>query len=55
MEALTCITLDQENLKNAWEGVPRTIAANNYATAFLWWFEQAKKCVRINGAFVHQS
>jgi hypothetical protein len=45
-EALAGIMLDQESLKNAWVGVARNITADIYATAFQWWFERVKKCVR---------
>jgi hypothetical protein len=33
-EALTGITVDQDSLKNAWEGVIRTITTRVFATAF---------------------
>ncbi len=54
-EALAGITLDQESLKNAWEGVIRTITADDFATAFRRWFERAEKCVRIGRNFVEKS
>jgi hypothetical protein len=54
-EALAGITLDQESLKNAWEGVIRTITADDFATAFRRWFERAEKCVRIGENFVEKS
>jgi histone-lysine N-methyltransferase SETMAR len=54
-EALAGITLDQESLKNAWEGVVRTITADDFATAFRLWFEQAEKCVWIGRNFVEKS
>jgi hypothetical protein len=50
-EALAGTTLDQDSLK-AWEGVIRTITADNFAKAFQQWFERAEKCVRIGGDFV---
>jgi histone-lysine N-methyltransferase SETMAR len=54
-EALVGTTLDQDSLKTAWEGVIRTITANDFATAFRRWFERAEKCVRIGGNFVEKS
>jgi hypothetical protein len=52
---LAGITLDQESLKNAWEGVVRNITADDFATAFRRWFERAEKCVWIGGDFVEKS
>ncbi len=54
-EALAGITLDQDSLKTAWEGVIRTITADDFATAFRRWLERAEKCVRIAGNFVKKS
>jgi histone-lysine N-methyltransferase SETMAR len=54
-EALAGTTLDQDSLKTAWEGVIRTITADDFATAFRRWFERAEKCVRIGGNFVEKS
>jgi histone-lysine N-methyltransferase SETMAR len=54
-ETLAGITLDQESLKNAWEGVTRNITAGDYATAFGRWFERVEKCIRISGNFVKKS
>jgi hypothetical protein len=54
-EALAGTTLDQDSLKTAWEGVVRTITADDFATAFRRWFERAEKCIRIGGDFVENS
>jgi hypothetical protein len=54
-EALVGITLDQEILNNAWEGVTRNITVNNYDSAFRRWLEQAKKCMQIGDDFVKKS
>jgi hypothetical protein len=54
-EALAGIMLDQESLKNAWEGVARNITADNYATAFQRWFDRVKKYVRITCDLVEKS
>jgi hypothetical protein len=54
-EALAGITLDQESLKNTWEGVVRNITTDDFATAFRQWFERAEKCVRIGRNFVEKS
>jgi hypothetical protein len=51
-EALADITLDQKSIKNAWEGVTRTIAPKDYTTAFRRWFELCKKCMGIGGNFI---
>jgi hypothetical protein len=44
------VNLSQESLKNAWVGVLRTIAKEDFAIALSWWFEQCKKCTRIGVA-----
>jgi predicted Zn-dependent peptidase len=54
-EALAGTTLDQDSLKTAWEGVIRTITADDFATAFRRWFQRAKKCVWISGDFAEKS
>jgi hypothetical protein len=54
-DALAGTTLDQDNLKIAWEGVIRTIIADDFATAFRRWFVPAEKCVWIGSNFVKKS
>ncbi len=54
-EALAGQTLDQESLKQTWEGVTRAITAKEFATAFRRWYERCQKCVRIHGDYVEKS
>jgi len=54
-EELAGLSLDQQSLKNTWEGVTRSITAEVFATAFLRWYEHCKKCVRIGSGFVEKS
>jgi histone-lysine N-methyltransferase SETMAR len=48
-------SLDQETIKNAWEGVTRSLSVVNFAAAFRSGLEQCKKCVRLGGEFVEKS
>ncbi len=48
-------SLDQDTIKNAWEGVTRSITAVNFAAAFRSWLERCKKCFRLGGEFVEKS
>ncbi len=48
-------SLDQDGIKNAWEGVPRSLIAVDLAATFRSWLECCKKCVRIGGKFVKKS
>jgi hypothetical protein len=43
-EGLGGQSLDQDTIKNAWEGVTRNISAVDFATAFRSWLERCKKC-----------
>jgi hypothetical protein len=52
---LECQSLDQDNIKNAWEGVARSLIAVAFATAFRSLVERCKKCVRLGGKFVEKS
>jgi len=54
-EALAGNTLAAETMKTTWEGVVRTIANDNFITAFRRWPERCKKCVRIGGDYVEKS
>ena len=54
-EDLANLSLNQESLKNAWEGVTRSITAEVFATAFVRWYERCKKCVRISSGYVEKS
>jgi [histone H3]-lysine36 N-dimethyltransferase SETMAR len=54
-EGLAGKTLDNNSLKKTWEGVTGPIATDDYATAFLWWYERCEKCFRIGGDYVEKS
>jgi hypothetical protein len=54
-EGLGGQSLDQDTIKNAWEGVTRSITAIDFAAAFRSWLERCKKCVRLGGEFVEKS
>ena len=47
--------LTQDGFKTAWEGVARTITANDFAAAFRRWFKCCQKCVVIGGNYVKKS
>jgi hypothetical protein len=55
LEGLGSQSLDQDSIKNAWEGVTRTLTAVDFAAAFRSLLERCKKCVRIGGEFVEKS
>jgi histone-lysine N-methyltransferase SETMAR len=46
-EELAGQSLDEGTLKMTWERVVRSIAAEEFATAFRRWYERCEKCVRI--------
>ncbi len=48
-------SLDQDGIKNAWEGVARSLIALNLAAAFRSWLERCKMCVRLGGELVKKS
>ena len=52
---LAGMTLTQETFKNTWEGVIRTIAKEDFATAFWRWFEQCEKCFHNGSGYVKKS
>jgi histone-lysine N-methyltransferase SETMAR len=54
-EGLDGQSLDQETIKNAWEGVTRSLSVVNFTAAFRSWLERCKKCVRLGGEFVEKS
>jgi histone-lysine N-methyltransferase SETMAR len=54
-EELAGLSLDEDSLKKTWEGVIRTITADEFATAFRRWFERCEKCIRIDGGYVEKS
>ncbi len=52
---LECQSLDQDSIKNAWEGVARPLIAIAFAAAFRSLVERCKKRVRLGGKFVKKS
>ncbi len=50
-----CQSLDQDSIKNAWEGVARPLIAVAFAAAFRSLVARCKKCVRLGGKFVEKS
>lgn len=54
-EMLAGHTLTAGGVKTAWEGVTRTIAKEDYATAFRRWYERAEKCVEIGGEYIEKN
>jgi hypothetical protein len=38
-----------------WEGVVRTITKDDFARAFVRWYERCEKCVRIGSNYVEKS
>jgi hypothetical protein len=48
-------SLYQDSIKNAWEGVARSLIAIDLAVAFRSWLERCKKSVRLGGEFVKKS
>jgi histone-lysine N-methyltransferase SETMAR len=54
-EELAGCSLDEGTLKATWEGVTRSIAADEFATAFCWWYKRCEKCVRIGCGHVEKT
>jgi hypothetical protein len=54
-EGLAGQSLDQDSIKNAWEGVARSLIADDFAAAFKSWLEHCKKSVCHCGEFVEKS
>jgi hypothetical protein len=54
-EELTGVTLDHSTLKKKWEGVTRSISADEFATDFWRWFERCQNCIEISGGYVKKS
>ncbi len=54
-EELAGVTLDQSTLKKEWEGVMRSISAEEFATAFRLWFKRCQKCIEIGSGYVKKS
>jgi hypothetical protein len=47
-------SLDQDGIKNAWEGVTRSLIAVDFAAAFRSWLERCKKCDGLGGEFTEK-
>jgi histone-lysine N-methyltransferase SETMAR len=54
-EGLGGQSMDQDTIKNAWEGVTRSISVVDFAAAFRSWLKCCKKCVRLGGEFIKKS
>jgi histone-lysine N-methyltransferase SETMAR len=52
---LSGLTLTFTEFKTMWEGVVRTITKDDFARAFVRWYERCEKCVRIGGNYVEKS
>ena len=48
-EHMSGLLLTLESLKKTWEGVSKSIPAEDFAATFRRWFEWGEKCVRIGG------
>jgi histone-lysine N-methyltransferase SETMAR len=48
-------TMTQEEFKKEWEGVLRGVSKDEFAKAFVRWFERCEKCIRIDGDYVEKS
>jgi hypothetical protein len=42
-------------LKKEWEGVLRGVSKDDFAKAFVRWYERCEKCIRVNGSYVEKS
>jgi histone-lysine N-methyltransferase SETMAR len=54
-EELAGLTLSQETIKKAWEGVIKNIAKEHFAAAFRSWLQRSQKCIEIGGGYVEKS
>jgi hypothetical protein len=52
---LECQSLDQDSIKNAWEGVARPLITVAFAAAFKSMVAHCKKRVHLGGKFVEKS
>jgi hypothetical protein len=51
---LVVISVTQKSFKETWDGVARTIAKEDFTTAFQRWKEGYEKCDRIGGGYVEK-
>jgi hypothetical protein len=42
----------QEEFKKEWEGVLRRVSREEFAKAFVQWYERCKQCIGIDGSYV---
>jgi histone-lysine N-methyltransferase SETMAR len=54
-EELAGLSLDASSLKKIWEGVIRSITAEEFATAFRRWYDRCEKCIRVKGEYVEKT
>jgi hypothetical protein len=47
--------MDHSSLKEEWEGVTKSISADEFATAFWRLYECCLKCIDIGGGYVEKS
>jgi hypothetical protein len=52
---LAGLTLMRESFKEDWEGVVRTLSAEDFSEAFRQWIRRCKKCVEIGGGYVEKT
>jgi hypothetical protein len=48
-------TMTQEEFKKEWEGVLMGVSKDNFAKAFVRWYERCEKYIRINGSYAEKS
>ena len=53
-EGLAGTSLNADTIKQAWEGVTRTIAAEDFAAAFSSWYERSRKCIQVGGTYIEK-
>jgi histone-lysine N-methyltransferase SETMAR len=53
-EELAGLSLSQHTIKNIWEGVVRSISAEECAAAFRGWYKRCRKCIDIGGKYVEK-
>jgi histone-lysine N-methyltransferase SETMAR len=52
---LAGFTMTQAEFKKEWEGVLRGVSKDEFARAFVRWYERCEKCIRIDGTYVEKS
>ncbi len=54
-EELAGQSLDEGTLKTTWERAVRSIAVEEFATAFRRWYKRCEKCLQIGGGYVEKT